>query len=106
MGIRKMFSLAKQSDNLFKKKGDIQKIHVDRWDVKRYVVRRPTKEKDGQQFFKAPKIQRLVTHARLRRKNQYKKQKYEKAKKSDEQYTKYIENLKKAKAIRRERSAS
>jgi len=102
--IRKMFSLAKHSDNLNKK--DAERVNVDRWDATRYVVRRPTKEKDGKQFFKAPKVQRLVTHARLRRKALYRKTKVDKARKSDEQYNKYIESLKKAKAVRRERSAS
>merc|ERR1711953_1285430 len=102
--IRKMFSLAKHSDNLNKK--DAERANVDRWDCTRYVVRRPTKEKDGKQFFKAPKVQRLITHNRLRRKAVYRKTKLEKAKASDVSYNKYVESLKKAKVARRERSAS
>jgi len=103
--IRRMFNLPKHSDNLLKDK-DAQKVKVDRWDVTRYVVRRQTKDKDGKQFYKAPKIQRLITHSRLRRKNQYRKTKIDKAKKSDENYAKYIDSLKKQRTMRRERSAS
>jgi len=103
--IRRMFNLPKHSDNL-KKDKDAQKVKVDRWDVTRYVVRRQTKEKDGKQFYKAPKIQRLITHARLRRKNLYRKTRVEKAQKSDNNYARYIESLKKQRTMRRERSAS
>jgi len=102
--IRRMFALAKHSDNL--KSKDAEKVNVDRWDVTRYVVRRETKDKDGKKFFKAPKVQRLVTHNRLRRKAVYRKTKLEKAKASDVSYNKYVESLKKAKVARRERSAS
>merc|ERR1711975_176920 len=102
--IRRMFSLAKHSDNL--KKENAEKLNVDRWDVTRYVVRRETKDKDGKKFFKAPKVQRLVTHNRLRRKATFRKTKLEKAKASDVSYNKYIESLKKARVVRRERSAS
>lgn len=43
-------------------------------DVKRYVVRRDTKEgKDGKMRNKAPKIQRLVTPTRLQRKRRVRK---------------------------------
>jgi len=102
--IRRMFALAKHSDNLNKKDADRQ--NVDRWDVTRYVVRRRNLEKDGKEYFKAPKVQRLVTHARLRRKACYRRDKLAKAKSSDDQYNKYVESLKKARAVRRERSAS
>merc|ERR1711998_178765 len=99
--IRRMFALAKHSDNL--KSKDAEKVNVDRWDVTRYVVRRENKDKDGKKFFKAPKVQRLVTHNRLRRKAVYRKTKLEKAKASDVSYNKYVESLKKAKVARRER---
>jgi len=102
--IRRMFDLARHSTNLKKQNAD--KVNVDRWDVTRYVVRRETKEKDGKKFYKAPSIQRLVTHARLRRKAVYRRQKLERAKASDVMYNKYIESLKKARTVRRERSAS
>jgi len=103
--IRRMFNLPKHSDNLMKAK-DTEKVKVDRWDVTRYVIRRETKDKDGKKFFKAPKIQRLITHARLRRKNVYRKTRVEHAKKADAAYSKYVESLKKQRTMRRERSAS
>jgi len=102
--IRRMFALAKHSDNL--KKKDAEKVNVDRWDVTRYVVRRETKENDGKKFFKAPKVQRLVTHNRLRRKAVYRSTKLAHAKAADASYNKYVESLKKARVVRRERSAS
>jgi len=102
--IRKMFALARHSDNL--KKKDAEKVNVDRWDVTRYVIRRENKEVNGKKFFKAPKVQRLVTHMRLRRKTQYRKNKLDAAKASDAHYAKYQESLKKARVTRRERSAS
>jgi len=53
--IRKVFALRKKVD-----------------DVRKYVVRREIKKKD-KTFFKSPKIQRLITEKRLRRKRLYKK---------------------------------
>merc|ERR1712187_756327 len=103
--IRRLFMLPKHSDNLNKKE-DATKAKVDRWDVTRYVVRRPTKEVNGKQRYKAPKIQRLVTHARLRRKKVYKTSRVEKARKGCDAYKSYVESLKKQRTMRRERSAS
>ena len=40
-------------------------------DVRKYVVRREIKRKD-KTFYKSPKIQRLITETRLRRKRQHK----------------------------------
>jgi len=37
-------------------------------DVRKYVVRRQVKEKDGKTFYKAPHVQRLITEKRVRRK--------------------------------------
>jgi len=104
--IRRLFMLPKHSDNIHKKAENVTKAKVDRWDVTRYVVRRPTKEVNGKQRFKAPKIQRLVTHARLRRKKNYKAGRIEKAKKGVDAYKTYVESLKKQRTMRRERSAS
>ena len=42
-------------------------------DVRKYVVRREIKRKD-KTFYKSPKIQRLITETRLRRKRQHKKE--------------------------------
>jgi small subunit ribosomal protein S6e len=56
--IRKLFALTKEDD------------------VRRYVVRRPIAAKDGKKArVKAPKIQRLITEVRLRRKRIYRKEK-------------------------------
>lgn len=104
--IRKLFMLPKHSDNMNKKDGESSKVKVDRWDVTRYVVRRATKEVNGKQRYKAPKIQRLVTHERLRRKKQFKTGRIEKAKKATDAYKNYIASLKAQKTTRRERSAS
>merc|ERR1712076_319555 len=107
--IRRLFMLPKHSDNIDHKnnaKKEVTKAKVDRWDVTRYVVRRPTKEVNGKQRFKAPKIQRLVTHDRLRRKKNYKTSRVEKARKGCDAYKAYVESLKKQRTMRRERSAS
>jgi len=53
--IRKVFALRKKDD------------------VRKYVVRREIKRKD-KTFYKAPKVQRLITEKRLRRKKLYKKE--------------------------------
>merc|ERR1712151_1154818 len=54
--IRRMFVLPKHSDNIGKK--DATKVEVDKMDVSRYVVKRPTKEVGEKKYYKAPKIQR------------------------------------------------
>jgi small subunit ribosomal protein S6e len=68
--IRKVFALRKKDD------------------VRKYVVRRKIEKKD-KVFYKAPKIQRLITETRLRRKKLYKKTKLEHYKKAKEQKAKY-----------------
>merc|ERR1712119_106807 len=55
--IRRMFALARHSDNL--KKKDAEKVNVDRWDVTRYVVRRETKENDGKKILQGPKSPKI-----------------------------------------------
>ena len=74
--IRAAFNLDKQKD-----------------DVRKYVIHRPitknVKDKDGNEkertFYKAPKIQRLVTEKRVRRKKLIKREKSERYKISKEQ---------------------
>ena len=68
--IRKMFGLRKKDD------------------VRKYVVRREIKKGD-KTFYKAPKIQRLVTEQRLRRKKVLKKVKQDRFKASKENKAKY-----------------
>jgi small subunit ribosomal protein S6e len=72
--IRKLFALSKQDD------------------VRKYVVKR-TIEKNGKTYVKRPKIQRLVTDQRIRRKrlfNQLKKARYEKSKQERQEYEKIL----------------
>lgn len=69
--IRKVYKLPRHSDN--KRKKDKVVKEVDPQDVRRYVARRITKEipDASKKFYKSPKIQRLVTSQRLRRKRLY-----------------------------------
>jgi len=71
--IRKMFGLEKTDD------------------VKKFVVRRTVKE--GSKNTKAPKIQRLVTNARLQRKRRVKKQMVKKVAANREERAAYIKKL-------------
>jgi len=70
-------------------------------DVRRFVIRRKI-EKEGKPVrYKAPKIQRLVTDARLRRKRVYKahkKARWERTRKAREDYHKVVEEFRKKKA--------
>lgn len=74
--IRKMFALRKKDD------------------VRKYVVRREIKKGD-KTFYKSPRIQRLITEKRLRRKRLEKKQKIAKFKASKEAHSKYEKILSK-----------
>ena len=72
--IRKLFALSKTDD------------------VRKYVVKR-TIEKNGKTYVKRPKIQRLVTDSRIRRKKLFKKLKrdrYEKSKQEKQEYEKVL----------------
>lgn len=81
--IRKLFALTKDDD------------------VRRFVIRRKI-EKEGKPVrYKAPKIQRLVTDQRLRRKRVYKahkKARWERTKKAVAEYQKVLEEYRKKKA--------
>jgi len=81
--IRKLFALTKDDD------------------VRRFVIRRKI-EKEGKPVrYKAPKIQRLVTDARLRRKRVYKagkKARWENTRKAVAEYHKVVEEYRKKKA--------
>jgi len=90
-----MFVLPKHSDNLAKK--EATKVEVDKMDVTRYVVKRPTKEVGEKKYYKAPKVQRLVTPDRFRRKRLFRVGRVEKAKAGQKKYNDYVENLKKLK---------
>jgi len=81
--IRKLFALTKEDD------------------VRRFVIRRKI-EKEGKPIrYKAPKIQRLVTDARLRRKRVYKagkKARWERTRQAVADYQKVLEEFRKKKA--------
>merc|ERR1712050_286756 len=100
--IRRMFVLPKHSDNLQKK--DTAKVDVDKFDVNRYVIKRPTKEVGDKKYYKAPAIQRLVTAERLRRKRTYRQGRVERAKASQKAYNDYLNKLKAAKDAKRKDS--
>lgn len=82
--IRKLFALTKKDD------------------PRRYVLLYTRKiEKGGKVHYKTPRIQRLVTDVRLRRKKQFKTEKVEawkRTKQAKADYIKLLENLKKKKA--------
>lgn len=72
--IRKLFSLAKDDD------------------VRKYAVKRVV-EKNGKTYIKRPKIQRLVTDSRIRRKKLFKKlkkERYERSKQERAEYEKVL----------------
>lgn len=65
--IRKLFNLPKHSD--FKGKGEEpQGFKVYNIDVQKAVVKRITKEVGDKKYYKAPRITRLITSQRIRRK--------------------------------------
>jgi len=69
--IRKLFNLDKEDD------------------VKKYVIRRKIEKAEKKPYFKAPKIQRLVTPQRLQRKRHFiavRRERYEASKKAAEEY--------------------
>merc|ERR1711988_58880 len=101
--IAKMFSLPKHSDNL-RKKG-LPRVDVKPYTVTDYVVRRAI-NKDAKTYYKAPKVQRLVTAERRRRKRVYREGKVQKAKASQAAYASYLTALQSAKEVKRQRSAS
>lgn len=76
--IRKLFGMEKHSDNIGVK--NPSKKTVFRFDVCKAVVKRVTKTVGGRTFYKAPKIQRLITNERLYRKKSRREAKYAKAK--------------------------
>jgi len=63
-------------------------------DVRKYVVRREIKKGD-KTFYKSPKIQRLITEKRLRRKSLFKKERVNKYKQGKEEKAKYDKVLSK-----------
>merc|ERR1712167_13625 len=65
-------------------------------DVRKYIVRREVKNAAGDKtFFKSPKIQRLITEKRIRRKAVYKKSKVDRFKAGQEAHVAYEKLLSK-----------
>ena len=64
--IRKLFNLPRHSD--FRRQQNHDKIKVHNIDVQKAVVRRVTKEIGDKKYYKAPRITRLLTTKRIRRK--------------------------------------
>lgn len=96
--IRKLFGLPKHSDKIGS--NDKTKVNVDRFDVCRYVVKRPSKTVGEKQFYKAPRIQRLITSQRLRRKRDQRKARREHVAQNAEVYKTFIQKLRAAKEQR------
>eukprot|EP00358_Blepharisma_japonicum_P007051 CAMPEP_0202940624 /NCGR_PEP_ID=MMETSP1395-20130829/753_1 /ASSEMBLY_ACC=CAM_ASM_000871 /TAXON_ID=5961 /ORGANISM="Blepharisma japonicum, Strain Stock R1072" /LENGTH=248 /DNA_ID=CAMNT_0049635205 /DNA_START=18 /DNA_END=764 /DNA_ORIENTATION=- len=80
--IRKLFALDKGVDRKAVKA-------EERDDVRKYVVKREIKREGKKPYFKAPKIQRLITAERLRRKTKEKAQKKERWQRAKEAAKKY-----------------
>ena len=88
--IRKLFNLPKHSNNIHTQN---DKINVEPLDVCRFVVKRYTKEVGDKKYYKAPKIQRLITPTRLRRKRTKIAEKYNKVKQNQQKVTEYKKML-------------
>lgn len=91
--IRKLFMLPRHYDNKGVK--DAKKVEVLSQDVCKYVVKRITKEVGDKKYYKAPKIQRLITAERIRRKRVYRANKLNKVKNNKAIETSYFAELKK-----------
>jgi len=79
-------------------------------DVKKFVIRRQIVKGEKKPYFKAPKIQRLVTPERLQRKRHFvavRRQRYEASKKAAEEYNALLtKRFKEAKEKRQSRLAT
>jgi small subunit ribosomal protein S6e len=89
--IRKLFSLPKHSDNINAK--DAKKITVSNIDVQQAVVKRITKEVDGKKYYKAPRISRLLSNKRLRRKRVKTQQKIKKLNSNQELHKAFLKKV-------------
>ena len=89
--IRKLFNLPSHAGNRKKKSEDREK--VDPGVVCRFVVRRLAKESGDKKSYKAPKIQRLITESRLRRKQIRKKNKMDKIKNNNQKLKDFLKSV-------------
>ena len=105
--IRKLFGLPRHSDNIGKDEKNRQKIKIDRFDVTRYIVKRPAlKSKGDKTYYKAPKIQRLVTADRRRRKALRRTERKTGAEENTKVYKEYVARLLAARESRKAAAAS
>ena len=86
--IRRLFNLPSHASNKKKEKED--RVSVDPGVVCKFVVRRLAKTTGEKKSYKAPKIQRLITDTRLRRKRIRKQRKMNAIKNNQEQYQLYL----------------
>ena len=89
--IRKLFNLPSHAGNRKKKAENREK--VDPGVVCRFVVRRLAKESGDKKSYKAPKIQRLITESRLRRKQIRKKNKMDKIKNNNQKLKDFLKSV-------------
>lgn len=89
--IRKLFNLPKHSD--FKGKQEPEGFKVHNIDVQRAVVKRITKEIGDKKYYKAPRITRLLTTQRIRRKKVIRQNKIQKVKQNKVQLKDYEKML-------------
>lgn len=85
--IRKLFNLPKHSD--FRGQQNHDKIKVHNIDVQKAVVKRVTKEAGEKKYYKAPRITRLLTTQRIRRKKLKRSQKIQTIKANQEAHRQF-----------------
>ena len=92
--IRRLFNLPSHATN--KKKAKEDRASVDPGVVCKFVVRRLAKTTGEKKSYKAPKIQRLITDTRLRRKRIRKQRKLDSVKSNQERYQLYLKQRSKS----------
>ena len=78
-------------------------------DVRKYVIAREIKRKSGKTFYKSPKIQRMITETRLRRKHQHKAEvvsRNKNTRQAMEKYEKLLSQYAKEKKAQKEAAAT
>ena len=92
--IRRLFNLPSHASN--KKKSKEERESVDPGVVCKFVVRRLAKTTGDKKSYKAPKIQRLITDTRLRRKTIRKQRKLDLIKNNQQRYQVYLKQKSKS----------
>lgn len=101
--IRKLFGLPRHFDRVGVKNAPKDERKVDRFDVTRYVVKRPVKARGDKEYYKAPAIQRLITAQRIRRAKAKRSTRLAQVQVNAKAHQDYIANLK-AKRVEREKA--